>query len=288
MFATWHRLSRSLRQRVVPAAMLERATTVYRAWGVAGFLLGGAVAAVYFWLVKTDRLKLNLFDGNYYVVTTLVGAGVVATVAALLGIPAVRAASSTPKRWVPVTTAAVALVLPVFVGVQATVHYIDSLDDFTSAPDICSVEALSQDSVAKFITDPPAVEAYSSSSYASCDWELIGDDDDNATELEITVDRYDDSRAAARNLQYGRDRAEDDGKTIVPLQLGDEAIRRAYDGMISSKDTLGIAVEVRIDNVVLEVEFDRGEALGGEPDAYQVEALATELVREIESQQPHR
>ncbi|WP_132147105.1 bifunctional serine/threonine protein kinase/MFS transporter [Kribbella antiqua] len=284
MFAAWLRLSRSLRQRVVPAARLDRATTAYRASGFAGLLLGGAVAGVYFWLRATDAV------GGNYVIMTLAGAGIVVVVAALLGIPAVRAASISgrPKRWAPATTAAVALVLPVVVGVQATVHYVDSLDDFTSAPDICSVDALSQDSVAKFITDPPAVDAYSNADHARCHWTLIGDDGDNSAELRIIVNTYANSRAAG-HLQYGRDMAERDGKTIVPLQLGDEAIRRSYDGMITSKDnTLGIAVEVRIDNLVLEVDFERGEALGGEPDADQVEALAAELVREIESQKPRR
>jgi hypothetical protein len=47
------------------------------------------------------------------------------------------------------------------------------------------------------------------------------------------------------------------------------------------------SVVVRIDNLVLDVEFARAEALGT-PDPAEVEALAAELVRELESRQPDR
>ncbi|MEU4608292.1 serine/threonine-protein kinase [Kribbella sp. NPDC023972] len=50
-FASWHRLSRSLRQRIVPSAMLGRVTTTYRITGFAAILLGGAVAGTYFWFI---------------------------------------------------------------------------------------------------------------------------------------------------------------------------------------------------------------------------------------------
>ncbi|MEU4608291.1 hypothetical protein AB0F43_35350 [Kribbella sp. NPDC023972] len=227
-----------------------------------------------------------------YVVTLLVSAGVVVILAALLAIPAIRTASGAgssgrPKRWASVATALAALVLPVFVGGQATAHAIDRLDDFTSAPDICTSDALSQDRIAVFITSPPDPDAYSASSYARCDWERSGDDDGEAAQLEIYVSRYDDSRAAGRSVQRDKDRAERDGKTVVAVQLGDEGIRRWYDGTIDSEDTSGVALKIRIDNVVLEAKFDQAESLGT-PDSDKLETLATELVREIESRKPRR
>jgi hypothetical protein len=235
--------------------------------------------------------RLDLFDGNY-IITLLVGAGVVVIVAALLGLPTGRVASATevsepPKRWVPVATTSAALVIPVLVGVQATVHYVEGLDDFTAVPNICASDELSQDRIAEFITSPPEPDPYATSTYVRCTWERIGGAHGEAAELEINLDKYGDSRVAARILQTSKERAERDGKFAVPLQLGDEGIRRPYDGMINSEDTLGVAVEVRIENVVLEVEFDQAESLGS-PDSEKVEALATELVREIESQKPNR
>lgn len=227
-----------------------------------------------------------------YVVTLLVSAGVVVILAALLAIPAIRTVSHAestgrPKRWASVVTALAALIIPVFAGSQATVRYLDSLDDFTSAPDICTSDALSQDRVAEFITDVPDRDAYSSSRYARCSWEDIGDDTDNAVGLEIYLSKYDDSGAAADRLSHEKESAESDGESVLPLQLGDEGIRHRYDGLISSKDTSGVAAEVRIDNLVLQAEFEEGEALGT-PDPDQLETLVTELVREIESQKPRR
>jgi hypothetical protein len=122
---------------------------------------------------------------------------------------------------------------------------------------------------------------------APVEWERIGGDDGDAVGLEINLDKYDDSHAAARNLEDEKARAERDGETVVTVELGDEGIRRWYDGSISSEDTLGVAMEIRIENLVLEAEFDQAESLG-EPDADKLEALATELVREIESRKPSR
>ncbi|WP_405069440.1 hypothetical protein OG558_06805 [Kribbella sp. NBC_01510] len=98
---------------------------------------------------------------------------------------------------------------------------------------------------------------------------------------------YDDSRAAARRIQRDRDEAESDGEAVVDLQVGDDALRRTFDGSIGADDSLGYAVEVRIDNVLLEAEFDQSATLG-RPDSDALEALAADLVREIGSRQPHR
>lgn len=282
-FAGWHRLSRSVRDRMVPPAMLSRVTAAHRRTGFAAILFGVAVAGVYFGLAGRHR-----FDTDN-VVTTLVSAGIVVIVTALLAIPAVRTASTTassgrPKRWALVATCVAALILPTFVGVQATVYYIDGLDDFTSVPDICTSDALSEDRVAEFVGSSPEPDAYTGSSYARCDWRRAEDD---VADLQIDVDLYDNSRAAARSMQKEGDRLERDGKTTIDVQLGDEGFRHWYDGTINSEDTAGVSVEVRVENVVLEADFDHAEDLGA-PDADKLETLVSELVRELESRQPQR
>jgi hypothetical protein len=280
-FAVWHRLSRSIRQRITPAARLSRVTAVWRAIGFGAILVGGVIASTYFWLGIVRGF------GNNYVVVLLVGSGVIVVVAALLAIPAVRRASTVngrPKPLALVATVLAALVLPAFAGVRGTVYYVDGLDDFTTPPAICKSDALSQDSVAEFMDNPPEVDSYSSSSYVRCSWEREADD---PAELEIYLSMEDNSRAAADSIQSRTRSAESDGDTIISVQLGDEGIRHTFDSYISSQDTRGVEFEIRIDNLVLEASFERAEALGA-PDSDQLAALVTELVQEIESEKPSR
>jgi hypothetical protein len=229
-------------------------------------------------------------DAGNYILAILVSAGLVVMVVALLSIPAVRTVPGGPrKRWAQVVSALVALVIPVFIGGQATVHYIDGLNDFTAVPAICASDSLSQDRVADFISSPPEPEENSDADHASCDWERTADAEDgsDAAELYIRLRMYDDSRVAADRIQSPAESAQRDGEAVVDLQLGDDAVRRTFDGAIGDEDSRGVAVEVRIDNVVLSAKFEHSAGLGT-PDPDNLEALATELAREIERRQPDR
>ena len=124
----------------------------------------------------------------------------------------------------------------------------------------------------------------SGSSYTRCTWRREGD---NGAQLEIYLSKYDNSRTANRLMQQGRSSAEEDGDTVTELQVGDDAFGHPFDSYISSADTRGVAVEIRIDNLILEVEQQQISAQGG-PDKSAVGALATELAREIASQKPSR
>jgi hypothetical protein len=279
-FAIWYRLSRALRQRLVPAELLGRVTTTYRWIGFGGGLLGAAIAGIYLWYVGETKS-----DASNYLVTLLVGAGVVVVAAAVLAIPAVRSAPTAKvKRWAPLATTSAALVIPVLVGVQTGLHYLDDRDNFTSIPDICTSSVLSQEQIAQFIEDPPAADPYSSTSYSTCTWQRIGDD---RAKLEIYLDKYDNSRAANRLMQGRRSSAEDDSETVTELQVGDDAFWHPFDSYLNSEDTLGVGVEIRLGNLVLEVELERADTKGA-PDAASLQALATELAQELASQRPHR
>jgi len=280
-FAIWHRLSRALRQRLVPAEQLGRVTTRYRAIGFGGVVLGAAVTVIYLWLVETRHVQPH---GGNYIVPILAGAGVVVVVAALLTIPAVRSApTAKAKRWASFVTTSAALVIPVLVGIQATVHYVEGLDDFTSMPDICSSDALSQEQIANFIEDPPEVDTDSASSYSRCTWRREGDD---RAELQIYLSMDGNSRDADRAMQRSRSSA-DSGETITELQAGDDAFRHPYDSYLTDEATLGVIVIIRLDNVILEVSLEQADT-EGRPDSTVVEALATEVTQEIADQQPHR
>ncbi|GAB3431793.1 hypothetical protein GCM10027569_79590 [Flindersiella endophytica] len=276
-FAAWHRLAGSMRRRVVPAEQLGQVTAGFHVAGLAGILIGGAFAGGYLWL----QPKYDWFGGNY-VLGILVTVGVLVVIVGLLVIPAVAAGDTEPpRRGARIATAIAALVIPVLAGGQALARYIDSLDDFTSVPNICATYVVSQEQVAKFIADPPERETSEGSEpgYVSCDWRRTSGD---VAELGLDVTKYDNEREAAHELQSEREQADEDGETLVDFELGDEATRRWYDSSIDSEDTDGVVLLVRIDNLVLEVDFERSADLGTLQEADSV-ALATELVRAIES-----
>lgn len=274
-YAVWRKLSGALRRRLVPEGS-GRTTTMHRAAGFGAVVLGVVVAAAYLWLAETRH-----FDGDYLVVL-LVGTGVIVMAAALLAIPALRSAPvARGRRWVPLGTSVAALVLPVFVGVQATVQYVDGLDDFSTTPAICASPILSQQRVAKYMDNPPPADKTSDSDYVSCSWERYFDGD----RLDISLEKYDNSRAADRRIQSSRRSAEEDGETVAGLGLGDRSFRQSFDSSIGSEDTEGISVLVRVDNLVLETEL---EHTGNRPDPATVEQLATELTQELQLQHPQR
>jgi hypothetical protein len=62
------------------------------------------------------------------------------------------------------------LVLPVLLGVQAIVHYLDDRGDLTSLPGSCASSSLSQNEVARHISDPPEPDTYAESSSVHCTW----------------------------------------------------------------------------------------------------------------------
>lgn len=273
-FAAWHRLSASMRRRLVPAGELGRVTAGYRGAGFAGTLIGGALAGLYLWLQRDT----GLFDGNY-VSPILVTAGALVVVAGLLGIPAMGAApAAQPRPLAKVATAIAALVIPVVVGGLTIVRYVDSLDDFAAAPNICTSDVLPDDRIAQLVENPPEPQINDGSSYLNCTWQR------STAELHVEVTREDNSRDAAGFIQSKKESAAEDGDTVTDLQLGDEGIRRSVDTYLtgSGDDALGVAVVVRIDNLVLEAELDQ-PAADGTPDADELEALATELVQEIET-----
>jgi len=281
-FAVWHRLSRVLRHRLLSAELLRRARTVHRAVGSGALAVGAAVGAGFIALIGTR--KLPAYDGN--VVTTILGgAGLVAVLAALLAIPAVR---STPTkrvgRWAAVVSTSAALVLPVIIGVQSIVHDIEGRDDFTSLPSICSWSSLSQAGVARYIDDPPEPDAFTGTSSVDCTWERIGDD---RAELEVYVTMHDNSRDAKRRMSSRQQSAEDDGHRVTSLTYGDQSYWYLYDSYLNSEDTLGVGVEIRIDNVVIETKLERADDKGS-PPAAEVQALAADLARQVAQHKPQR
>jgi hypothetical protein len=282
-FGGWHRLSRAMRRRIVPAALLRRVTVVYRELGSAAILLGAAVAGCYIWLV--DRAGEDPSDEGRGVVTPLIGSGGVVIAVVLLAILAVRAAAGTganepPKRWGLVATVTAALVLPVFAGARATVRYVDGLNDFTALPDICASNTLSQDRLAKFIETPRKGAGLSWPEELECAWDNSGDDN---AQFEIHLTKWDDSRSASRRLK----KKEAGGRGGENIHVGDKGIRYSYGGFRYPAKTLGVAVVSRIDNVLLSVSFEQAEALGA-PDSAQLQTLASELVQEIKTQKPRR
>lgn len=278
-FGGWHRLSGAMRRRIVPEALLSRVTVVYRELGAAAIPLGAAVAACYLWLVDP---KAKPVWGGDYLTTPLIGSGGVVIAVALLAILALRGTNEPSKRWGLVATVIAALVLPVFAGGRATVRYVDGLNDFTALPDICASDGLSQDRVARFTETPLERPASSDPESVRCTWE--GSGDTNA-QLEINLTKWDDSRSASRRLK-SKDAAPDGGAETI--HVGDKGIRYSYDGFrYPGGATLGVGVSSRIDNVLLSVRFDQSEALGA-PDLAQLQALASELVQEIESHKPRR
>ncbi|MGW1340268.1 protein kinase domain-containing protein [Kribbella sp. NPDC002412] len=286
-FAIWHRLSRMVRGRIVPEKHLRRVTTTFRVTGFAGLLLGAAAATTYFVLVETRHLSTA---GGDYITPLLISAGVAVLVAGLLGIPAIRSVPNPQaKRWAPIATFLVALVLPVFAGFHATSRYLDSRDDFTAVPDVCGSDILSEDRVAEFIEDPPDPVKNAYSSEISCQWQRNDDEGEygNAAALYVSVKKYDDSRAAAARLQAEREDAGRDGDTTADLQLGDDAVRTTDDDASAPEDLDGYSYLVRIDNVVLRADADQAQALGL-PDRARLETLATNLTREVENRRPSR
>lgn len=298
-FATWHSLAGIARRLTVPAERLRRVTTAHRVAGYAAILLGAACG---YYLLTTEVYAEAPFDGNYPG-GALVTAGAVVMLAGLLALPALSAshdalpgpdgpevsadATGRRRRWsARLGAVLVLLVIPLLVGLRAQAQHIDRQDDFTTLPDICTSDTLSQERVAQLIPEPPEPEVDSGSNYLGCRWVVAGGAD-SAFELDVEAVRHDDSADAVQNIRSDRDYGEDDGQTVTSLPLGDEAIRYPYDGSIESTGTLGVSVVVRIDNVVLEVDFDQAEALGS-PEAASVETLAGELVQEIEDQQPSR
>jgi tRNA A-37 threonylcarbamoyl transferase component Bud32 len=280
--AAWHRLAASMRRRVVPAEQLGRVTAGYRGAGFAAVLIGGALTGGYFWLEPASAL----FGGNY-VVGILVTVGALVVIAGLLAIPALAAGDTEPsKPAAKVATAVAALVIPVLLGGQAVVRYVEGFDDFTALPNICATDVVSQEQVTAFFADPPerVTQEGTGTQHIFCEWRQTSGD---VAGLRLDVTLYESSRRAARELQFERDQAEEDEDTLIDIELGEEAVRHWYDSSIDSEDTLGVAIEVRIENLVLEVEFDRSAALGplDEKDAM---ALASDLVREVEGERPSR
>lgn len=279
-FVGWHRVSRSLRQRVVPAEQQGRVTAVHRRIAVAALLIGGVLAGGLLWWNE----HADLVDGNY-IVPVLSVAGFVVIGAALIAVPALTSAGPR-KRGALVATVIAGLAVPLFVAGRAGVGYVERMDDFTAVPNICAMDAASQERVGALISDPPEPEVDSYTSSVTCDWRRSASDgdDDHAAELNLDLTKYRDAGRAAAVLERERNR---DGEVVVDVQLGDEGIRRWYDGSIDQEDTTGLALEVRIDNVVLEAEFDHSESLG-EPNQAALEALVADLVREVRSQKPSR
>jgi hypothetical protein len=226
--------------------------------------------------VAAERLTPDI-----YVVAILLTAGLVVVVASLLAIPAVRELRESSKRWVPIATAIAALVLPVVIGGQSLARYVDSLDDFTSAPDICESDVLTETRVAELIPDPPVPDTESDDDDVFCTWTASG------VELHIELNKEDDSRTAADRLRKRQENREQYGTTVTPLPLGDKGIRYPSDELIDAEDALGTTVMVRFDNLVLELTFAQPEELGT-PSSAEAEALAAELVRELEPRQPDR
>jgi membrane protein YdbS with pleckstrin-like domain len=282
-FAVCQRLSRAARRRLVPAEQLKRVTRKFRWIGFAGFLAGAVVAGIFFAFVAANR---RLFRELNYVEIALAAGGVLIVLTALLTIPAIRVVRTPNDKRRPVLAlAAPAVVIPVIVAVMLGIGYVSRLNDFTAAPDICTSSNLAADRIEEILGGSPEKDGDDGEHYVTCSWTHL--DDDSSKELEVDVDVYDDGRSAGRVLERHRKLAADDGKTLAELQLGDESIRRGYAGYIESHDSTGLSVEVRIENLVLEVSLDHGEALGS-PDPAQLEALADELSQEIKSRQPNR
>ena len=282
----WLRLSKSTRQRLVPAERLAHVTTIHRTGGVCGLLLGAALAGTFLWLAATERVRP---PGGNYVAAVLIAAGVLVVATSLLTLPAVRSLpQSGVRRRLPVTTVSAALVIPTLVAVVAGVQYVGRLDDFTSTPDICSFDVLSPERIEQVMDSSPEPENDSFDDYVDCDWKRETDSDGkDAAELKVELLRYDDTRGAERAMGRDRDTARDLGKSVTDLSLGDDSFRRPYDGTIGSEDTLGLSVEVRVENLILELDLDQSESRGA-PSASTLEALAADLTRELESRQPQR
>ncbi|MFI5731306.1 hypothetical protein ACIA49_14385 [Kribbella sp. NPDC051587] len=174
-----------------------------------------------------------------------------------------------------VTTGTAALVMAVFTGCLTTVRYVDGLNDLTALPDVCASPALSRNRLARFETPlgmPRTVDADS----VSCSFHSPGN---GRTEVMIDLTKLAGSRSATRRL---KGEAPDSGTEST--QLGDEGIRYPFEEFRSG-EILGIAVESRIDNILLRVRFGRDESLGT-PEFAGLQALASELVQELEAQKP--
>ncbi|TDO49655.1 protein kinase-like protein [Kribbella sp. VKM Ac-2571] len=281
-FAGWHRVSRSLRERVVPAELLGSVTAFHRRIAVAALLIGGVVAGGFLWLNEQN----DLVDGNY-IVGVLSVAGFVVIGAALIAVPALKPAGP-PKRGALIATVTAGLLAPLFVAGQAVAGYVGRLDDFKSAPDVCSFDVLSGDRINQVMGSSPDPENNSSGDFIDCDWKRSDESEGkDAAEFEVELIRYDTERGAVREMQRDRESATDLGKTVTDLSLGTESFRRPYDGTIDSEDTIGLTVQVRVENLVLELDLDQSESLGA-PAPARLEALAADLTRELESRQPKR
>ncbi|TWD79664.1 serine/threonine protein kinase [Kribbella amoyensis] len=270
-FMMWHPLAYAQHRRMGVARASTTAIWTGFVGAVVGFGLSGAVC----WYQARYPQEL---DGNY-IGTVLVGAGVAVTLVALWGIRALRKASATEprRRWAAAATTACALLVPVLVGAVVAARSLDSRDDFTTAPDICTPNIVTKERIAKVMPDPPSVDRTLDPSNIGCRWSKTGDD---AARLDVSLSQYDDSRDAHSSLSRERSSAESENESVVGLDLGDEAIRCSFDDSIDSVDTRGTSVTVRVDNLVLEVGYERAESLGAPaPDALQ--ALAADLVEEI-------
>jgi hypothetical protein len=273
-FAAWHRLSKTARRRLVPGQRLGRVNAIHRAAGFGGFVVGAAAGGAFIWLIEVGHHTIPIIG-------LLVSVGALIVIAALSTIPAVRSMGTPPVRRALPATTSLALVIPVLVGTQAGVYYVQGRDDFTAVPEVCSVSTLSQSRIARLQSDPPEADTYEGSKYARCTWEWT----EKIGEFEVYVRRYDNARDASRRLQSERKLAEKDGLRITELTTGDEGIVHPYDSYLNSMDTLGVEADVRIDNLVLQVSWERSDARG-RPEAAQVLSIATELSRQLEAQRP--
>ncbi|TWD79663.1 serine/threonine protein kinase [Kribbella amoyensis] len=285
-YMVWSRTARATRRRLVPADRLGRATTAVRGAGAAGFVVGLAIGVLVCWGVEENGREF--FDGNY-VMVALVGAGLIVLLAALRGIIAIWLATSggpgePRKPWAPVTTTAAALVIPALVGGLTIVRYIEGRDDFTTVPNLCESKVLTTKRIAELIPDQRSQDGYKGEGSSRCEWERSGD---SAAGVGAYLRMYDSSRSAARRIGGAKSSAEKDDETVATVDLGDQAIRHGFDGSIDSEDTRGVSLVVRIDNLVLEADFDHVESLG-DPDPIPLQTLVTDLVQEIENQRPNR
>ncbi|MGW7679498.1 protein kinase domain-containing protein [Kribbella sp. NPDC054772] len=281
-FAICQRLSRAARGRVVPPELLKRVTMTFRLIGFAGFLFGALLAVIFFWGVYDHRIRLH--DLNYVQVILTAG-GAIVVVAALLTISAIRSARSAEDARPPGVLTSVLFVIPVVVAIVFGIGYVARMNDFTTLPDICGWDTLSEDQVRELTGGSPEADNDASDSWVDCDWKRVGDDD--SAELEVELTKYEDVSSAKRTLQQSRETAAELGKTVAELSLGDESFSRPYDGSIDSEDTLGRSVYVRIENIVLEVALDQSESRGA-PSTSDIESVADELTSKLENVQPHR
>ncbi|MGW7679497.1 protein kinase domain-containing protein [Kribbella sp. NPDC054772] len=280
-FAICQRLCKAARRRLVPAEELKRATRKVRWLGFAAFLFGALAAGGFLGFIEENRHDFRDFN---YVEAILAAGGVLIVLTALLTIPAIRGAQTpNDRRPPPAVLVPAAVVIPVVVAIVWGIGFVARLNDFTSTPDTCGSAILSDKRVQAVLGGSGGEDGYDGDDYVRCSWENL--DGDSSTELEVDVDRYDGVAEAKQVMQRHRTRTTVDGKSHAELQLGDESFRRGYAGSIASHDSTGLSVEVRIENVVLEVTLEHGEDLDS-PDPAKVEALADELSREIKSQQP--